>query len=350
MAKKGEGRSTVYNPIVTPEKLNEVNPKNMELVKDYIVYLKSVDRAETTIFQYENNLKIFFVWNYEYNDNKFFVDLSKRAFIKFQSHCISEWGWSPSRVKTVRATLSSLSNYIENVLDDEFPRFKSIVNKVEAPPRATVRDKTIFKEHELQKLLNRLVEKGEYMKACVLSMAMNNGRRKAELPRFKTNYFEKCNLICSGALYKTPEQIVTKGRGSRGKLLYAYTLADPFQPYLDMWMEERRRLGIRSIWLFPHFDNGKWKNSPMTIATLNRMANSFSNELDKPFYWHSLRHYFTTKLAESNLPEQVIQDMIGWDSADMVRNYIDTTAEEKFDMYFDANGIKKMEQTKLSEL
>jgi hypothetical protein len=42
--------------------------------------------------------------------------------------------------------------------------------------------------------------------------------------------------------------------------------------------------------------------------------------------------------------------MIGWESAAMVRKYIDTTAEEKFDLYFDANGIKPMKQTELSEL
>lgn len=33
-----------------------------------------------------------------------------------------------------------------------------------------------------------------------------------------------------GSLYKTPEKIKTKGRGSRGKLLTAYTLSKPFKP------------------------------------------------------------------------------------------------------------------------
>ena len=345
-----KGRSTVYNSIVTPEKLSQVNPKNIELMNDYIQYLVSVDRAKTTILQYTNNLKIFWCWNLEYNDNKFFVHLTKRAFVKFQSHCITEWGWSSCRVRTVRATLSSLSNYIENVLDDEFPGYKPIVNHVDTPPKAPAREKTVFKQSELQRLLNILVEQKQYMRACMLSMAMNNGRRKAELTRFKVEYFDKCNLICNGALYKTPEMIVTKGAGSKGKLLYAYTLATAFQPYLDLWLEERKRLGIRSKWLFPAYSYGKWHNRPIEIASMDNMASSFTEILGKPFYWHSIRHFFTTKLAEANLPEQVIQDMIGWESADMVRRYIDTTAEEKFDLYFDANGIKQTKQTELSEL
>jgi integrase len=179
---------------------------------------------------------------------------------------------------------------------------------------------------------------------------MNNGRRKAELPRFKVDYFDKCNLICNGALYKTPEQIVTKGKGSKGKLLYAYTLATSFQPYLDLWLAERKRLGIKSRWLFPICRNGVWSDEPIGVKSMDNMAAYFTNIIGKPFYWHSMRHFFTTRLAEANLPEQVIQDMIGWESADMVRKYIDTTAEEKFDLYFDANGIKPMKQTELSEL
>ena len=41
-----------------------------------------------------------------------------KEFAKFQSHTINEWGWSPKRVRTVKATISSLSNFIENILDD----------------------------------------------------------------------------------------------------------------------------------------------------------------------------------------------------------------------------------------
>ena len=43
------------------------------------------------------------------------------------------------------------------------------------------------------------------------------------LTRFKASYFDKENLICDGALYKTPEKMQTKGRGQRGKLLDVYT-------------------------------------------------------------------------------------------------------------------------------
>ena len=50
------------------------------------------------------------------------------------------------------------------------------------------------------------------------------------------------------------------------------------------------------------------------ISTLNSWAETFSNILGIPVYWHSLRHFFTTSLAKANLPDSVIKTIIGWES------------------------------------
>lgn len=350
MGNQKEGRTTVYNNITSDEKMAQVNPENIQLENDFLEYLASIDRAKSTIKQYKANLHVFWCWNLDNNKNKFFVDLTKREISKFQSHAMSVWGWSPKRIRTVKATISSLSNYIENILDDEFEGYKPIVRKIESPADVAVRTKTVFSENELQTLLDKLVEAGSYMKACALALAMNNGRRKAELPRFKVSYFDDSNLICEGALYKTPEKIMTKGRGSRGKMLDVYTLAGAFKPYFDLWMNERKKLGIKSEWLFPKFKDGKWIDEQIDTILLDSWGNTFSKMLEKPFYWHSLRHYFTTKLSMANLPESVIQEIIGWESSDMVRLYDDQTAESQFDKYFGANGIKDVKQSTLTEL
>jgi len=348
--KKYISRRTVYNEITSEEKMSQVNPENLELEEGFLDYLSSIDRSKGTIKQYKANLHIFWCWNLEFNKNKHFVDLTKREIAKFQSHAINVWQWSPKRIRTVKATISSLSNYVENILDDEFTDYKSIIRKIESPADVAVREKSVFQEDELQSLLDHLVENEEYMKACMLSLAMNNGRRKAELPRFKVSYFDKENLICEGALYKTPEKITTKGRGSRGKLLDIYTLAKPFKPYLDLWLKQRKALKIRSEWLFPKKIAGGWANEPMSPSVLDSWVKGFGEFLGKPFYWHSMRHHLTTKLHEVGIPDNIIQEMIGWDSADMLRIYIDTEADKQFEKYFGADGIKKTKKTTLEEL
>ena len=341
-------RTTVYNHLSDQATLSKCNPENLRLAEDYMEYLASVGRSPGTIYQYRANLNIFWCWNYRENRDKFFVKVTKRDFAKFQNAALNQWKWSPRRVRTFRATLSSLSNYIENMLDDEFPDYRSVVLKIEAPANDLVREKTVFEESELQQILDELCEQGRYEQACMLSLAMNSGRRKSELLLFKVSYFDKKNLICGGALYKTPEKIKTKGRGVNGKPLTVYTLAKGFDKYLNLWLEAREKAGIKSEWLFPKHD----KRSPdhLEVHTMDAWAKLFSSIIGRPFYWHSMRHFFTTKLAKSNIPDTVIADIVGWSSPALVAVYNDSEAEDEFDKYFDANGIKEVRVGSITEL
>ena len=328
-------RTTVYNKITTPEKIQQILPENKTLLQDFLVYLQSIDRSASTIKQYKSDIEIFFVYNLEYNSNKDFTKLSKRDIIKFQNHMISEWNWSPNRIKRVKSALSSMSNYIENILDDEYPNFRNIINKIESPTKALVREKTIFTEEELQKLLDHLTDTKQYKKAAVLALAMYSGRRKAEIPRFKVSYFKDENILFN-SLWKTDEKVTTKGRGSKGKQIYLYVLKDKFEPYLNLWMKEREENNINSDWLFPSI---KDPSQQLNVASMDGWAVEFTKFLGKDFYWHSMRHFFTTMLARQNVPSSVIQDIINWESADMVTLYTDISSDENIGRYF--NQIQK---------
>lgn len=227
------------------------------------------------------------------------------------------------------------------MLDDEpeFQSFKPIVRKIESPVNQPVREKTVLSEAQLQKLLDMLTEQGEFEKACVLALAMCSGRRKSELVRFKVSDFEEKNLVCDGALYKTTDTIKTKGFGL-GKYIYCYTLAKKFKPYFDAWMKHRADAGIESEWLFPLKSDC---SQQMKSTTLNGWAAQFGQMIGVDFYWHSLRHYFTTSLIRAGLPDGVVQSIIGWTSSDMVRVYTDIEADEQISMYFKDGEINAPE-------
>ena len=113
-------RSTVYNQITSPEKIAQINSENKALIDDFLDYLESVGRAETTIKNYRADLLIFFCWCLDELDNKSFVKVTKREIARFQNHAMKVWGWSSNRLRTVKAALSSLGNYIEAILDEEY--------------------------------------------------------------------------------------------------------------------------------------------------------------------------------------------------------------------------------------
>lgn len=335
------GRSTVYNRIVNDEKWSRVNEENKELMDDFIEYLHSVDKSNKTIYQYTNNLKIYFVWNLEYNKNKDFVDITKREFAKFQNWCLNTLDWSPARMKSVKSCISSLGTYIENILDDEYEDFKSIVNKVPSPANEKVREKSVIPEEKVQYLLDTLVDQEKYQEACMVAVAAYSGMRKAELLQMKVSFFTDDKLDFNGAMWKT-DKIRTKGRGKKGKQLNKYVLIGA-KPYIDMWLKKREELGIEEEYLFVTKIKGKYE----ARRTADSFVTTFSEIIEMPFYWHSLRHYLVTKFSAMNLPAEVIREFIGWNDISLISVYDDNEISEKFGVYFTQDGVVKQESGSL---
>ena len=315
-------RKTRVNKLTSPELISQVLPENRELQAEFLEYLKSINRSPNTIAGYENDLDIFFVWNLQQNRNKAFRDITKRDLIRYQGWLINENENSSNRVRRLRSAISSLSNYVENIIadeDEDYEGFRSIVRKIEAPPLERVREKTVWDEEEVKYLLDTLVERQEYEKACYLALAAYSGRRKSELFRYKVEFFVEENLIADGKLYFTPK-IKTKGRGKDGKMLNTYVIADLFQPYFDAWMKHREENGVESEWLFPEPTNiAKHRQA----SAANSWANTFSLIAKRPAYIHSFRNFAVTQLLRAGVPDSVVVEMFGWASADMLRVYDD---------------------------
>lgn len=340
-------RGTKRNCITSPEKTAQINKFNLRLKDDFLIYLRSIQRSEGTIHGYDNDLLIVFTYILENLGNKDYTKITKRDLVGLQNWLVTN-GNSSARIRRVKAAISSLSNYCENILSDDDPDFegyRSIVRKIENPALQTVREKTVWEDAELESLLNKLVEKEQYDKACYLALGMYSGRRKAELARFRVSDFDDDKLVCDGALYKSAP-IKTKGR-SGGKIIPCYTLAKKFKPYFDLWIEYRKKNNIDSEWLFPNRTNPK---ETIGITTLNSWAITFSKMTGRDFYAHSLRHYFTTSLAKAGIPDGVIQSIVNWESGDMVRLYTDIDADEQIGMYFKNGEINVEKKSGFSDI
>ena len=341
------GRKTIMHKTTSPEKTEKINKNNLQLKDDFLLYLKSIQRSPGTIKGYDNDLLIVFTYIMEELGNKDFQKLSKRDIVRIQNWLI-EKGNSSARIRRVKAAISSLSNYCENILADDDPDFdgyRSIVRKIENPPLVPVREKTVWEDDELETLLTKLIELKKYEQACFLALGMYSGRRKSELCRFKISDFYDDKLVFGGAMYKS-DPIKTKGRGG-GKMIHCYTLAKDFRPYLSLWLAERARLGIESVWLFP--DN-RDPSKHIPISTANSYSETYTRLSGKESYLHSLRHRLTTSLAKAGIPDSVIQKIISWESADMVAVYKDIDADEEIGAYFKDGEISVPEKKRLNDL
>lgn len=341
------GRKTQMNKITSAEKTALINKNNLALKDEFLSYLRSVQRSPGTISGYDNDLLIVFTYVLEHANNKDFKDLTKRNLIGLQNWLISH-GNSSARIRRIKAAVSSLSNYCENILADDDPDFdgyRSIVKKIENPPLQAVREKTILSDEDVDRLLSMLVEKEKYEIACFIALAAFGGRRKAEICRFRVDDFNDDKLMFGGSLYRSAP-IKTKGRGG-GKYIPCYTLAKQFKPYLDLWLNERSRLGIESVWLFPMMSD---YSKQINISTVNSWMETVSKLFGENIYAHLFRHFYTTMLSNRGLPDNVIQEILGWADVSLVSVYRDTTAEDTIGMYFNEDGIIAKEKTRLENL
>lgn len=340
-------RKTRMNKITSPEKLAMVNQKNLRLKEEFLMYLRSQQCSEGTIRGYNNDLDIMCVFILDELDNKEFRLLTKRDIIRFQNWMISN-GNSPARIRRVKAAMSSLANYCEDILagdDPDYDNYRSIVRKIKNPPLKPVREKTVWTYEELEELLAILIERERYDLMCFLALGMYSGRRKAELCRFKVSDFDNNHLVAGGALYKS-DPIKTKGQGG-GKYIPCYTLAKRFQPYLDLWMKARQKAGVKSEWLFP---NPLDPTEHIPLSTANSYMTTLDRMTGKAMYAHSLRHAFVTLLSESGLPDKVIQSLIGWQSVELVSVYTDTEVDAQISEYFQDGEIVAKKAKSIDEI
>lgn len=272
---------------------------------------------------------IVFTYMLKHCSNKSFVDLKKREIVALQNWLINENGNSPARVRRIKAALSSLSNYIETILDDEYEDFRHIVRKIENPANNKVREKSVFTTDEIENVLSRLIEDGKYQIACALALAVYSGRRKAELTRFKVDYF-KPEYVHFDYFYVTPEKILTKG----SKLIDCYVIKPGFDPYLNKWMEARKALNIESEWLFvTKGADGSYVQA--TAETLNSWSQTIDRYCDKPFYFHSMRHLFVSNLVRDGMSDRDIVEVVGWADSSMVQVYNDVPATDRLSAFFE---------------
>ena len=339
------GRKTRHNRIVSPELMEQVNPQNLQLMKDFLLYMKSVQRSPTTIEAYENDLKIFMVWCLQHANNKFFIDLKIRDFVNFQAYLQEDNENSPARIRRIKATVSSFSNTIELLYSEEYPTFRNLIKKVESPVNTPVREKTVLSDEQIDTLLHYFANKGEHEKACCFALAAYSGRRKSELFRYKVSDFAEDHIVF-GTLYKS-DPIQTKGRGKNGKMLTCYTLAAPFKPYFDAWMKQREELGIQSKWLFPDPEDA---SKARGADSINSWARQASRILGTDVYPHSFRHRACTRLAEAGLPDDVIKNLFGWQSIDLVSVYKDIDPITDLAKYFQDGEIVAPKSVGISDL
>lgn len=329
-------RKTKREIITSDERTKKINPKNKELMTRFLKH-KAIKVSEKTLVVYESNLLIFFTWNLLNNNNKLFTDIKKLEFSDFFYYCSEDLDLGSARRNNLRSTLSSFSSFIEKFYDEQYPDFRNVIlNVIESAPKESRRKKTVLSEEQIENLLNHLRET-DSQKACWLSLAIYSGARFSELLRFETDLIDENNTAFGGIFLETTRKIKTKGRGKTGKVIHKYILKDNFLPDYYIWLEKRKEILEEKDLNHPSLFI-KQDGQPATEPTIRGWLEGFEDYLNVPFYAHALRHYLVTQLSKQNVPHNLIKEIFGWESVDMVEIYDDSSAKDR--SYKELENIK----------
>lgn len=336
-------RTTVYNAGLT-DNWDSVSKENKGLVDEFVEYLVSVNKSPQTIHQYHEQLKVFFCWNEKHNQNKFFVDLKKRELIKFFGYLSNDLKVSSNRVCSLRSVLSSLSNFIERIMDEEYPTFRNIVKVLEPIKKTFVRERPILTMEQIKECLVKLEEAKKYQVAACLAVLAGSGMRKSEVIQMKMNDFTEERIIYKGLAYESG-LIRTKGSGKEGKVITRIIFRDlvPLDYYIGLWKQKREELGIKSEWMFVTYHDGSYQQA--NVATINSFARTIGNYLGEDFFPHNVRHTTSTALELAGYPIDVVQSIFRWADPKMVKYYSNITQTESLNNFFD-KLIEQKEENK----
>ena len=317
-------RKTKRLKSITDKEFEQVNPDNIELIDDFIIYCESVDKATTTITAYKSNLRIWMMWFKDNLNNKSFLEIQKRDIVKFQNWCLKR-EMSPARIRGLRSAASSLSDYIKSMMDDLAPNFANLINDIPAPSLSAVREKTILSDEQIEKLLSDLVEQNRYQQACFVAVLAGSGMRKSEVIQCDVDWFICEKAVLYEGMYVSPE-IRTKGKGKLGKPMKKYIIQDIVDKYIKLWMDEREKLGIESDSLFVIKRKGEWCG--IKGSTVDSWMDLFSRLTEEVCYAHAFRHYAGTWLKRNGVSIDVIRDFFGHNDSATTEIYIDIDASE----------------------
>lgn len=267
----------VYNMFFDKDKWDKISGYNKDLIEDYMLEMKSQGRAQGTIKQYYNNLRIICIYIYDELGNKEFYKLKKKHYRNMVLY-FKEKGMSNARVNTIMSSVRSMLEFASNEEDYEDELEINYASKVKGLQKESVREIIFLSWEEIQIIHNYLKEKKKYQQLLLLCLGIDSAGRRNELFQVKRDSITEDGNFTNEVIGK---------RNKKFKLMYNDMTKEAYKLYMKTRTDD-----IDALWIVGKGDGIK----PATKDTLYDWVVSWRKIIKektgeyKPFNAHSLRH------------------------------------------------------------
>lgn len=238
-------------PTITEEMWNKVDEDYRYLSDEYI----SVNSfSPQTKKQYVSVLRQFGWFKCNSMNNKPFYKITKRDFLRYLSYLRDDRKMSSSAINFRKSVVSSLCNYIENVVaddEDNYRNFRNFTRGLPSIPKNSVYSKEQVTLEEYDMMMKVLEDDEDWLGRAWLATAFLVGARRAEIIQFKTEMLDY--EVPEDKKYIMSHTVRGKGESTDGKALSFMVTLDVL-PYWKKWIEER---GYEHEYIFTSKRGGK---------------------------------------------------------------------------------------------
>lgn len=290
-------------PEVTDEMWEKVNEDYRMLVDEYLTVQ---NHSPQTKKQYKSGLRQFGWFMYDSMNNKPLYKVTKRDFLRYISYLRDVRKLSSSALNFKKACVSSLCNYIENVVadeDDNYKQFRNFTRGLPPIPKNRVYDKVKVTYEEYQEMMKALESDENWLGMAWLATAFRVGARRAEIIQFRTEILDY--PIPEGQNYVLSHVVRGKGKSTDGKPLQYMIPLDVLE-YWKKWINSR---GYESEYVFTTKYKGEIK--PLSVT----WADYFCSEVLSPILGrrinvHIFKNSCITFLLESGVDINLVSKFV----------------------------------------
>jgi integrase len=292
-------------PEVTDEKWKLVNEEYRLLVEEYI---SVQNHSPQTKLQYTSGLQQFGWYIYESMNNKPLHKITKRDFLRYISYLRDSRKLSSSGLGLKKSCVSSLCNYIENVIVgeegyDQFQLFRNFTRGLPAIPKNKVYEKIKVTYAEYEEMMKVLEDDENYLGMAWLATAMNVGARRSEIIQFKSEILDY--PFTDDATFIYSHNVRLKGSGVDGKI-EPYMINREAIKYMKLWVEKR---GYESKYIFTTKYQGEI--NPMSPSWADSLCtNVLSDILSRRINPHLFKASCITHLLESGIKLELVSKYV----------------------------------------
>jgi len=301
-------------PKITDEMWEEVLEHNRDMVQEFLDSNKHLSKK--SLKQYTSGLRIFFYFVKEKLKNKELYKISKRDFVKYFAY-LQDHGLSSSSLKFKKSAVSTLCNYIENIVaedEEEYETFRNFCTAIKDIPKNQVYEKKAITVEEYEIIKEELLKKEKYLALAWVATMFNVGCRRSEVLKFKTEIikYEKDE----GAEYIDTHIVYAKGRAG-GKPV-RYMVNDEAMKYIKLWVDKR---GYDHEYIF----TSKYGGEPSVVSgswSSDLCSNTLSKILGRRINVHLFKASCITKLLDDGIDISVVSEHIA--------QHFDVSTTQKF--------------------